>query len=50
MSLIHTCRLNDANPFDYLTALQSHAELVKANPADWLPWNYTQTVAALPSP
>jgi transposase len=47
MSLIHTCRLNGVNPFDYLTVLQSHAAAVKANPADWLPWNYTQTVAAL---
>ena len=25
MSLIHTCELNDANPFDYLTELQKHA-------------------------
>ena len=24
MSLIHTCELNDANPFDYLTELQKH--------------------------
>ncbi len=26
MSLIHTCELNKANPFDYLTELQKHAE------------------------
>jgi hypothetical protein len=26
MSLIHTCELNGANPFDYLTELQRHAE------------------------
>jgi transposase len=45
MSLIHTCRLNGANPFDYLTVLQAHAGAVKANPADWLPWNYTRTAA-----
>ena len=25
MSLIHTCELNGANPFDYLTELQRHA-------------------------
>jgi len=25
MSLIHTCQLNDVNPFDYLTELQRHA-------------------------
>lgn len=45
MSLIHTCRLNGANPFDYLSALQRHATAVKANPAQWLPWNYTQADA-----
>jgi len=26
MSLIHTCELNGANAFDYLTELQRHAE------------------------
>jgi hypothetical protein len=26
MSLIHTCELNKANPFDYLTELQKHSE------------------------
>jgi hypothetical protein len=40
MSLIHTCELNDANPFDYLTELQRHAEEMKQNPAAWMPWNY----------
>ena len=29
MSLIHTCELNGANPFDYLTELQRHAEELK---------------------
>jgi hypothetical protein len=43
MSLIHTCRLNGINAFDYLTALQLHAELVKASPKKWLPWNYHDT-------
>jgi len=46
MSLIHTCRLNGSNPFDYLSSLQRHAEAVKAKPADWLPWNYTQALAS----
>jgi transposase len=40
MSLIHTCELNGANPFDYLTELQRHAEEIKRNPAAWMPWNY----------
>jgi transposase len=47
MSLIHTCELNGANPFDYLTELQRHAEDLKANPAEWLPWNYRATLARL---
>ena len=32
MSLIHTCELNGANPFDYLTELQRHAEELAAKP------------------
>ena len=33
MSLIHTCELNGANPFDYLTELQRHSEELKQRPA-----------------
>lgn len=40
MSLIHTCQLCGANPFDYLTALQNHAAKLASDPARWLPWNY----------
>jgi transposase len=40
MSLIYTCQLNQANPFDYLTQLQQHAEAVAACPGSWMPWNY----------
>jgi hypothetical protein len=39
MSLIHTCELNHANPFDYLTELQQHAEALKQNTSEWMPWN-----------
>ena len=42
MSLIHTCELADANPFDYLTELQRHASELAANPSAWMPWNYFQ--------
>jgi transposase len=42
MSLIHTCELADANPFDYLTELQRHASQLAANPSAWMPWNYLQ--------
>jgi transposase len=40
MSLIHTCELNGANPFNYLTELQRHAEELQQSPAAWMPWNY----------
>ena len=49
MSLIHTCELNDVNPFDYLTELQRHATELAANPAVWMPWNYRAALAGSPS-
>jgi transposase len=49
MSLIHTCELNQVNPFDYLTELMRHPEDVAAHPECFLPWNYRQTLAELPS-
>jgi transposase len=50
MSLIHTCELNGANPFHYLTELQRHAEELAAYPAEWMPWNYRETLARLARP
>ena len=47
MSLIHTCELNDADPFDYLVQLQRHAEQIAQSPSDWMPWNYRETLARL---
>ena len=47
LSLIHTAELNDANPFEYLVALQRHAEAVKATPGEWLPWNFSETLARI---
>jgi transposase len=47
MSLIHTCQLCGANSFDYLVQLQRHARELAANPAEWMPWNYHETVARL---
>ncbi len=44
MTLIHTCALNDVNPFEYLTELQRNAEDLAAKPADWMPWTYRQTL------
>jgi hypothetical protein len=45
MSLIYTCQLNQANPFDYLTELQQHAEVLAACPERWMPWNYRDALA-----
>jgi len=44
MSLIHTCELSGANPFDYLTQLQRHAGDLVRNPRQWMPWNYQATL------
>src|ERR1039458_6377299 len=44
MSLIHTCELCGANPFDYLTQLQRHAAKLARNPSPWMPWNYRETL------
>jgi hypothetical protein len=46
MSLIHTCELCGVNAFDYLTELDRHADALPANPQDWMPWNYRETLAA----
>lgn len=46
MSLIYTCQLCGANPFEYLTELQRHAQEVAAAPAAWLPWNYRANLPA----
>jgi transposase len=47
MSVIHTCRLCEVNPFEYLQALQRHAQDVIANAALWLPWNYRQQLGQI---
>ncbi|MCP5084017.1 MAG: IS66 family transposase [Alphaproteobacteria bacterium] len=44
MSLIHTAELAGANAFDYLCELLRHAEQAKADPKQWMPWNYRQTL------
>jgi len=45
MTLIHTCQLCGANSFDYLTELQRHALELEISPAEWMPWNYRETLA-----
>lgn len=46
MSLIHTAELNGVQSFDYLVALLRNGEAVKAAPGAWMPWNYSQALAA----
>lgn len=50
MSLIHTCELNGVNPLDYLTQLLQHPNELAAHPADWMPWNYQETLQRLATP
>jgi hypothetical protein len=50
MSLIHTAELCGVNPFDYLVALQRHAEAVADSPARWMPWNYAAALTEVTTP
>jgi transposase len=50
MSLIHTCELNGANPFDYLSELLRHSAELSTRPGDWLPWNYRVRLAESTKP
>lgn len=47
MSLIHTAELVQANPFDYLVAVQRNPHEVSQSPAQWMPWNYRETLRRL---
>ena len=44
MTLIYSAELAEADPFDYLVALGRNANDVALSPADWMPWNYRQTL------
>lgn len=46
MSVIETCRLNQVNPVDYLTACQLYSSDVARDPQAWLPWAYQETLEA----
>ena len=45
MSLIYTCQLVGADPFDYLTVLQKHPGELERAPQQWMPWNYGDALA-----
>ena len=44
MSLIHTAELAGINAYDYLCKIQRYATHMKAQPEQWMPWNYHDTV------
>jgi len=50
MSLIATTQANGGNPLTYLTEILRHPNELKANPAAWMPWNYTEALAKLGQP
>ena len=47
MSVIETCVLNEANPWEYLVAIQKYQKDVRANPALWVPWLYENRLKEL---
>lgn len=44
-SIIATCRSAKINAHDYLLALHSNRELIKNDPAKFLPWNYQENIS-----
>ena len=48
-SIIYTCELNKANPYDYLIAVQKNYTSVSKNADAWLPWNYKYNVTHPPN-
>jgi transposase len=46
-SFIHSCELNEVNAYDYLIEVQKHADEASRNPAQWMPWNYRETLGKL---
>lgn len=49
MSLIQTCAMAGENPYEYLLAIHKNPAMVKANPGNWLPWNFSQNLNHQPS-
>jgi hypothetical protein len=47
MTFIHTSEINGVDPFFYLVALQRYAKEMAENPAEWMPWNYKDTMSRL---
>lgn len=50
MSLVHTCRGHDVNPFDYMMAVVTNAKSAKTDPGRWMPWNYPSALREAAAP
>jgi transposase len=48
MSFIHTCSLMEINALEYITILLRNADKLAADPGQWMPWNYKQTLSKKP--
>ena len=45
MSVVETCPANRVNPFEYMMAVVRNAEAAKADPGQWMPWNFQTALA-----
>ena len=45
MSVVETCRANRVNPFEYMMAVVRNAAAAKADPGQWMPWNFQTALA-----
>jgi transposase len=50
MSVIETCVLNGANPWEYLVAIQKYQKDVRLNAGLWMPWLFENRLKELQSP
>ena len=50
MSLIHTCELNERQCVRLSHRVAAARRGVEANPSEWMPWNYRETLARLATP
>jgi hypothetical protein len=48
MALIATAKLAGVDPFHFLTELLRHPAEIAASPADWMPWNYRDSLTRTP--
>jgi hypothetical protein len=44
MSLIHTAEMNGVSAYEYLVALLRHSNELAANPSEWMPWTFRDTL------